>query len=477
MDEELRSEAEEFLGNLPLSVEMPAGTGKTQLIAAMSKVATDAGKSVLVLTHTNAGVIALRSRIREFGVPQRSFHVDTIASWAFELVRHYPVLAGITMPPAPDWSQTKDYVIGAIKVARARAIQEMHAASFDVLLVDEYQDCNVMQHELILAISKVLPAALFGDRLQGIFDFKGEAIVDWDAHVIPGFPAVSRTHTAWRWKGYNEELGEWLLDIRRGLISGRVIDLSKVKVNGFQWLPDTHKNLMDAAFSHGNYSESVVIMNRWRDDNVKVANRLNGGYSVMEDINGRFMRTSLANLEQLEISGYALWLAKFTKACFTGYAKIDAAVLNRFSQGRNLDGLSRPEIVGTLTAISGVAVAPSIENLAKAMVVIERSGEGRLHSHEAWRDTLAALRTAALDPDLDPQTSLALIRDRLRYSGRKVRQRVVSRTLLIKGLEYDHAIVCSAHDFGSLRHLYVGFTRPRRTLTVLSKSPKLRLIG
>ncbi|WP_165839567.1 UvrD-helicase domain-containing protein [Rhodococcus sp. Eu-32] len=476
MDSDLRSEAVQLLARLPLSVEMPAGTGKTQLIAAMASVAVDKGQSVLILTHTNAGVAALRTRIKKFGVKQSNIHVDTIASWAFELVRHYPVLAGIQIPPLPDWSKSSEYVDGAAKVASANAIQAMHVASFNVLMVDEYQDCNVRQHELVTAIANVLPTAVFGDRLQGIFDFKDELLVDWEIHVAPVFPVVVRAHTAWRWKGYNEPLGQWLLDIRDELIAGNTIDLAAVDIEGLTWRPNTHEELTASAFAITDHEETVAIMNRWRGDNVRTANRLGGAYSVMEDLNGRFMHQSLQELEDANPSDYPLWLACFIKKCFTGFGTLDSTVLRRLRRGESTADLLRPEIELSLQALSALGAFPSITNLVRVMTLIERNGEGRLHCHEAWRDTLAALRAVALDPAQKPRDSLALIRDRLRYTGRKSRQRIISRTLLIKGLEYDHGIICGADNFGSLRHLYVGFTRPRKSLTILSNSPLIRLI-
>ena len=475
MDSSLRSEAVQLLAQLPLSVEMPAGTGKTQLIAAMASVAVDNGQSVLILTHTNAGVSALRTRLKKFGVKQSNVHVDTIASWAFELVRHYPVLAGIRIPPMPDWAKSSEYVDGATKVAGANAIQVMHAASFNLLLVDEYQDCNVRQHRLVAAIANVLPTAVFGDRLQGIFDFKDELLVDWDIHVAPVFPVVVRTHTAWRWKGHNEPLGQWLLDIRDELKAGNTIDLSATQIEGLSWRPNTHEELMAAAFAIMDFDESVAIMNRWRGDNVSTANRLGGAYSVMEDLTGRFMHESLQVLQDADLSEYPAWLAGFIKKCFTGFATLDSTVLRRLRRGEATSDLSRPDIVFSLQALSALAASPSIVNLVRVMTLIERNGEGRLHCHEAWRDTLAALRVVALDPTQSPRDSLATIRDRLRYTGRKSRQRIVSRTLLIKGLEYDHGIICGADNFGSLRHLYVGFTRPRKSLTILSDSPFIKL--
>lgn len=476
MDTALREEATVLLGRMPFSVEMPAGTGKTQLIAAMAGVAAHGGSASLILTHTNAGVAALRKRLKDFGVPQRMVHVDTIASWAFELVRHYPDLAGIKIAAVPDWSQTSEYVSGAVNVAQARAINRMHSASFAYLFVDEYQDCNLTQHDLILEIAAAIPlAAVFGDRLQGIFDFKNETLVDWDEHVFPSYPLLDRDHTAWRWAGHNAELGQWLLDLRPQLVSGATLDLSQVSVPGLAWQAASHKALADAAFRVKTYDESVLILNQWRPDNATTAGRLGGTYAVMEDLNGRFMHDSLAALESSDLDLYALWLAHFAKNCFSGFGEINQPILRRLQRGEGFQGLSRPGLEATLTALESLGMEPSLRNVVVAMRAIESAREGRLYCVEAWRDTLAAIEAVVLNPGETMRAHLSMIRDRLRYTGRRRQQRIVSRTLLVKGLEYDHAILCDADNIGSVRNFYVAITRPRKSLTILSRTPFIRL--
>ena len=49
----------------------------------------------------------------------------------------------------------------------------------------------------------------------------------------------------------------------------------------------------------------------------------------------------------------------------------------------------------------------------------------------------------------------------------------VSRTLLVKGLEYDHAIVLDADKLDT-KQLYVALTRGSHRLTILSRQPVLR---
>ncbi|WP_240535726.1 UvrD-helicase domain-containing protein, partial [Bradyrhizobium sp. STM 3809] len=71
------------------TVTAPAGCGKTHLIA---EAITKAGpsKPILVLTHTNAGVAALRGRLERARVPATAYRLSTIDGWAMRLVATFP---------------------------------------------------------------------------------------------------------------------------------------------------------------------------------------------------------------------------------------------------------------------------------------------------------------------------------------------------------------------------------------------------
>ena len=56
----------------------PAGFGKTHLIAMAINLGSD---RQLILTHTFAGVNALKKKTQVLGVPASKHHIDTIASW------------------------------------------------------------------------------------------------------------------------------------------------------------------------------------------------------------------------------------------------------------------------------------------------------------------------------------------------------------------------------------------------------------
>lgn len=266
MTDELQTEARGILASLPRSLEMPAGTGKTQLIVAMTNEAAANGQRALILTHTNAGVDALRKRLSTHHVDPKSYHVDTITGWAVDLVRHYPSLSQVSLPAVVDPSDSALYVVGSTRAARAAALVRMHRASFQYLFVDEYQDCIVEHHDLVCALAEAIPkCAILGDPLQGIFDFGDSELVDWPNHVQPHFPVYARDHAPWRWIGHNDELGRWLIDIRPLMVAGGTLDLSNVNVRGLEWKQAGTQSEIQAAYDVANRGGSVVMLHQVRN--------------------------------------------------------------------------------------------------------------------------------------------------------------------------------------------------------------------
>lgn len=473
MDAALRAEADAIVSNLPLSIEKPAGTGKTELVAAIAAVAAERGERVLILTHTHAGVDAIRKRLRTFDVDRRAVHVDTITGWAFDLVRAYPVIAGVEVPEDPDWTQSAAYIAGATLVARSDAIATMHAHSFGFLIVDEYQDCVIEHHGFIAAIADAIPAAcVLGDRLQGIFGFAGR-LVDWDTDVAPRFPPRAQVHLAHRWAGHNPELGEWLLQLRGPLIHNEAVDLSAVRVDGFRWARSDPAEIVRSAFESRPDTESVLVLGQWRADANEWARLLNGMYGVMEDVQGVSMLEFLQRIDNGHPDSWAGSLAEFAKSCFAGLSSIDQPVLAAVAAGRRSSRLSRPGLEPALQALDDLRAAPTHEQLSASMGSIGTVPSIRLFKAEAWLDVRKAIDRSIVS-GTTTVAALARVRDSVRHEGRRPAKRVVSRTVLVKGLEYDHVIIADAAALGSSRNLYVALTRARKSLTVFSGSPIVR---
>ena len=65
------------------------------------------------------------------------------------------------------------------------------------------------------------------------------------------------------------------------------------------------------------------------------------------------------------------------------------------------------------------------------------------------------------------------MRDCIRHRGRRDRSRVVSRTLLVKGLEYDHVVIANIEQMTDVNNLYGALTRARNSITVIGNAPTI----
>ncbi|MEZ5833462.1 MAG: hypothetical protein R3D05_20005 [Dongiaceae bacterium] len=65
------------------------------------------------------------------------------------------------------------------------------------------------------------------------------------------------------------------------------------------------------------------------------------------------------------------------------------------------------------------------------------------------------------------------VQNRRRHSGRRLGQRSIGSTLLVKGLQFDHAIIVDVEKL-KRNDLYVAITRGARSLTIISQSNVLR---
>lgn len=209
----------------------PAGCGKTDLIS--RAVAEDAGGRELILTHTHAGVDALRRRLKKMGAKPGSFHVETIAGWAFRYASAFPSTSGLGATGAAiEWAKVYPAAANVLRESWASAILKY---SYAGVYVDEYQDCTVDQHQLILLLAESIPCRILGDPLQGIFRFGKNTPIDWETHVAPTFTPVLQPSIGWRWQGGYSEFGAWLQKVRASLINNTTINLKSAPSPFVRW--------------------------------------------------------------------------------------------------------------------------------------------------------------------------------------------------------------------------------------------------
>ena len=192
-------------------IELPAGCGKTEAIVRTVGAFCDGPQ--LVLTHTHAGVDALRRRFREHCFPAAKYHVDTIAGWSWGWVRRYANNAGyLRSIEIAEWN---DVYAAMSNLLQKEFVKLGVLNSYRGVIVDEYQDCTISMHHLMVCLKQLLPCRVLGDDLQGIFGFRNDELIDWGEVKSEFANDLGTLGTPHRWiKAGNEPLGRWLLGTR-----------------------------------------------------------------------------------------------------------------------------------------------------------------------------------------------------------------------------------------------------------------------
>ncbi len=263
------------LGNA--AVVAPAGHGKTEIIAKVAAL----GHRALILTHTHAGVHAIRARLKRLGVPHARVSVDTIAGWSMRYAHAFP---GVAHPPegTPQGSEQWNQLYrGATLALGVKAVREVIDASYDRILIDEYQDCGGLQHELAVALSAIVPTLIFGDSMQGIFEFAG-ATLSWGDQIHTRFPIAGTLETPHRWAGKNPELGQWIAETRGKLMRGEDIDLVDPRIT---YRESTNAFDMGTLFEGIDGKEgSFAAIHCHKNICYSLAKAAHGGYQAIEEI-------------------------------------------------------------------------------------------------------------------------------------------------------------------------------------------------
>lgn len=461
----------ERLANSTFSATIaPAGCGKTHLIA--QAVAEFGAGRELILTHTHAGVDAIRSRLRSFGASTECYYVDTIAGWALRLAAAFPTTSGITISRPRTNDDYRHIYAAAVRALEVEPIQRVIKSSYSGAFVDEYQDCTIDQHNLILSVGGQLPCRVLGDPLQGIFGFGDNTIVDWDDNVSPYFEALPGPETPWRWANRNKELGVWLQRVRRALENGEAIDLANAPIT---WIrkKNTGRIIAECHRKANQRDDTTVLIRKWPRQCHDIANKLSGRYSCIEPIQADELLGFAEKLDQLTGIERIVALIDFAGRCMTRVRSELRSLTDAIQNGRIPRLRKHPQQVDALLAV-GEDTAPAL--ISQAIEMLKRMDGVIVYRHEMLRELARAIRLVEASDARDLSEAVWMVRNRTRMAGRDLWRCSVGTTLLVKGLEFDHAVVMDAHEFDA-RNLYVALTRGAKSLTVVSPSPVLRPVA
>lgn len=443
-------------------VESPAGCGKTEAI--VRTVGTYCNGRQLILTHTHAGVDALRQRFRQHCVSTAKYHVDTIAGWSWSWVRKYPDNAGYT--GSTEIAQWNDVYPAMSMLLQKDFVKLSVLNSYTGIIVDEYQDCTVPMHQLIVRLKALLPCRVLGDDLQGVFGFRDDSLIGWCDVTGEFANNLGVLETPHRWiKADNEVLGHWLLGTRSEFRREQEPDYrdSPIDRHTIRYSELVRTLLRLTREKHGRI---CVIGPKARSLPPGIETTLvNRKYRVLEPNELSTLRTLIVQISDGSPDEKAGAAFDFLTRAYGGLSG-DKAFIEKILNGEN----QRPQRADRRLICEKHSVGTTPQLVFDLLGYIERIGGTSC----SLTESVSALK-CILEEHRDNNTDLkALYADEIgkrKHQNRGNVYRCIGSTLLVKGLEFDHVVILRdvqwQRRWGNYKDLYVALTRGSKTTTLV----------
>jgi DNA helicase-2/ATP-dependent DNA helicase PcrA len=460
----------EFVSKPKSMIVASAGCGKTHAIAICLKYAK---KKQLILTHTHAGVASLKEKIMQQGINNEHYRVETITGFAQKYVNAF--YCGADIPEQEDNAYFPFILEQAKNILKINPIKDVIKASYNGLFVDEYQDCIIGQHNFIKNLSEILPTHILGDPLQGIFDFGGETLVDFDEDLndYEKFPDLTEP---WRWKKDNPDLGESLKKIRTLLEEKRNVDLNLFD----SYIETIVASENDKYDIDAKYNKKIWSLKQ--DDNVLIIHPESSNKNARKKFVSLF-KNNYFLVEAIDDKDFYKFSKEFDKMNLNNFYNILYKIIPKLFNGEtsrnnwfNKDGVKRKKSESdrniTRQFIGYIEINKqkfSFSVISEILKKIEKLPGIKCYARELFWNLCKALEQAEYK-SISVYEAMKEIRNIRRRTGRKISGRCIGTTLLTKGLEFSTVAVLDAHKFKCPKNFYVAITRASKKLIIFTNN-------
>lgn len=483
----------EFLNDPKGVLIAPAGLGKTYSIAQMISL-VEAEKPQLILTHTHAGIASLKKKFREQGIPSKKYTIETICGF---LQRYVLTLCKRTEVPN---QEDKNFFQQIVKIAEhlfsKPAVMRVVTQSYSHLYVDEYQDCTLDQHKIIMLMSEELPTHLLGDPLQGIFDF-AQPIVDFEKDLL-SFKHYDFLQIPWRWKNAGKEtLGELILDMRQSLLNNRSANLVTNKEAGYfihnvqiqqrqefflQMLGPFLKDLSQRSNSilviFPSYIDCKGIPRGTVSDRCSAKPQIDvlNEFTLIEAIDDTSYYKCAKSLDYLlENLPRARKPYKRLSDILDDLSFKNSDITDWISGKRvkvKRDNTKKVKAEALSNVVSSIIKCPSYRTLIELFTMIKSDLRWKAKRADIFSSVFRCLKMAN-ENATSVLEEMKKHKNRIRQVGRRIEGHCIGTTLLTKGLEFDTVVLIEADKMKSSKDFYVAISRACKEVHIFTTSSTL----
>lgn len=437
----------------------PAGYGKTETICEILEK-NPINKSILVLTHTNAGVDTILKRIKlKFNIKCK-YKIMTIASFCSKLVLQFPVSSKYKF----DENDYHNIYEGMNLLLNNSCVRDIIKLSYDELIIDEYQDCNILQHKIILNINKFLPVKIFGDPLQSIYDFDG-ILVDFK-NFITKKDLLLELNYPWRWKN-NISLSNWLTECRVRLLNNESVNIKTapdcVKFYKYTSQQESIKIIYKFSYLRG---KSVVLF--VSDYTATFYGKFfKGIFKVQEEVQCKTLYKFCELLDNNPPYIILKELFNIIKKSFINSSAEFKTIIEKIEENNfNFTKIKKnKELCNILEKVNNNF---NYNDFKKLLNEVSKNSNIVLFREELWAVLNELIKSLSINESKKPLEMLKTIRSNesiYKYNFNKL----ISRILLVKGLDFDNVLLVLDEEQISNELLYVAITRATKNLWILYK--------
>lgn len=381
---------------------------------------------------------------------------------------------------------------------QTKVVQAIIKLSYDGVFVDEYQDCTIKQHCMIMELAYDLPLHLLGDPLQGIFSFERTALVDFDKD-LGFFLRFNQLKHPWRWQECNPFLGDYIYGLRNALEKHQTIKLESFPQNGVCVIhcpsEDDKLRSLRRVIRQYNSNSLLIICPSYKikdkygnvhpkgdvNDRIKLKQRVDfeNQFLIIDAIDSqeyyKCTKDIDAFLEKCRKGRKIRKIARFYDIIESLHFNISEVSKwikrkdNRIVEREKNNKLLSIQLKDLFSIFESEITYSSLKNVIKFIAELPKVK----CYHRNLYSTILRCFDMAQTNDTSMFEAMRMLKNRVRHQGRRIDGKCFGTTLLTKGLEFDTVVVYDANKFEDAKNFYVAISRACKKLIVITESLSL----